>query len=601
MDQSSNNSESRQSRIKNKAHEVLLKIKDMFSVSWFFVVKKAHKPFKKLGPRERFWAGLFAFVILGSLIAIGVQLYISNTKNVPAQGGEYREGVLGLPRFINPALSSINDADRGLVRLLYPGLMTYDKNGELIPDLADNFEISQDGKEYRFTLKENLKWEDGTALTAEDVVFTVKLMQDAQYSSSIYQIWQGVDVYNEGNTVIFQLTSAYPPFIHNTTLGIMPRHIWQDITPNNFALSDLNLQPIGAGPYKIEKFTKDNSGFISSLTLKRNDFYHGQKPYITRLTFKFFNDSEEIMQAYNSKSIDGISFISPIDIENIKDKEGTNFHQFKIPGYFAIFINDSRNSLLEEKSVRQALAHATNRDQIITEAYLGYAEKVDSPVPKILSDYYNNEIGPIPYDIDKAMSILDEAGWKDENGDGIREKSPEEDTGSVNLEFTLHTANDAGLKKTAELLANQWKRVGVLLNIVTMDAAELQQSVIRSRSYELLLFGQITGMEPDLFPYWYSTQTSSPGLNLSEYKNKEVDTLIEEIRRETDKAARGGKLKELQEKIVEDMPAIFLFSAAQIYPIQKGIQGVVDVIMADTPWRFVEISKWFMETKRIFD
>ncbi|OGZ61216.1 MAG: hypothetical protein A2919_01500 [Candidatus Spechtbacteria bacterium RIFCSPLOWO2_01_FULL_43_12] len=601
MEQSQNNYESKGSRIKNNIYKVLSKTKEVLIVSWSFVFTKAKRPFKKLNPREKFWASLFAFIIAGSLIAVGVQLYISNTKNVPAQGGEYREAVVGLPRFINPALSFINDVDRDMVRLIYSGLLAYDVNGNLIPDLAQSFEISDDGKEYIFTLKENLLWEDGIPLTAEDVIFTINLIQDAQYSSSIYQVWQGVDVSIEENNIIFQLSSAYPPFIYNTTLPIMPKHIWENVLPINFALTDLNLQPIGSGPYKIEKFTKDNSGLISSATLERNEFYHGPKPYISRITFKFFNSSQDAIKAYNSKSVDGISFISPLNIEEIKDRNGVNFHKFNMPGYFAIFINENRNPILEEKSVREALAHATNRDQIISDAYLGHAEKIDSPIPKVLSKYYNNDIDPIPYDLGKARALLEDAGWKDDNGDGIREKALNDGEDATNLELTLYTAENGGLKKSAELLAAQWKNAGVQLNVVTMETTELQQSIIRSRSYELLLFGQIVGMEPDLFPYWYSTQTSSPGLNLSEYENSDADDLIEEIRAETNEAQRIEKLKELQKLIVSELPAIFLFSSAHIYPVQKGVQGIMDGVITDTPWRFAEISKWFIETKRIFD
>lgn len=600
MEQSYNSSEYNRLGFKSTLQRILSKTKATFQMLFSFVLKKVQKPFAKLNPREKYLAGLFALIILGSIVAVGVQLYITNTENVPTLGGEYREAIVGLPRFINPVLSSINDVDRDLVRLIYSGLMTYDKNGNLIPDLAKSFEISEDGKEYTFYLKEDLKWEDGLPLTAEDIVFTINLIKDAQYSSSIYRIWQGVNVFNEGNTVIFQLTSPYPPFIYNTTLGIMPKHIWGSIAPNNFTLTDLNLQPIGSGPYKVEKFTKDDSGFISSFTLKRNEFYHGPKPYISRVTFEFFQSYEEAIKAYNSKSVDGISSTSPLDTEKIRDKNGTNLHKFKMPGYFAIFINSDANSVLESKSVREAMAYATNRDQIISDAYLGYAEKIDSPIPRVLSKYYNDKIDPIPYDLNKAMSILESSDWIDKDGDGIREKSINDGEKTIKLEFTLHTAENSGLKKTAELLSSQWKKTGIMLNIVTLDPSELQQSIIRSRSYELLLFGQITGMEPDLFPFWYSTQTSSPGLNLSGYENEDVDTLIEEIRKEINETIRTQKLKELQEKIVQDLPAIFLFSTIHLYPIHKGVQGVNAEIIVDTSWRFREISNWFIETKRIF-
>jgi len=243
------------------------------------VFPKIQKLYASIGPREKYIVGLLALIIFGSALAIGVQLYLSNTKAQPKEGGEYREALIGLPRFLNPALSTTNDVDRDLTQLLYSSLVKYDQNGNIIPDLAETFEILDEGKEYRFTLKRNLFWEDGKPLTAQDVLFTIQLIQNSQYSSSLYQSWQGVNVSIENeNIIVFKLSNAYPPFLENATVGILPSHIWEKVTAQNFTLSELNLRPIGSGPFKVEKFTRDNSGLTSSYTLQKNDNYHGKKP-----------------------------------------------------------------------------------------------------------------------------------------------------------------------------------------------------------------------------------------------------------------------------------------------------------------------------------
>ncbi|MEX0878012.1 MAG: ABC transporter substrate-binding protein [Candidatus Spechtbacterales bacterium] len=558
--------------------------------------------FHRFKPQEKYFAGIAALIIISSLFAIGVQVYITKTSSVPAFGGEYREAVIGVPRFINPVLASTNDVDRDLVHLVYSSLVRYDKNGGIVPDLAEEYTISEDGKQYRFTLKNNLRWEDGTPLTVDDILYTIGLIQNPQYSSPLFQSWQGVQVFSEDSrTVIFELSSPYPAFIENVTLGILPKHIWQDVDEKNFVLTDLNLKPIGSGLYKVEKFTKDNAGFISSYTLVRNERYYNQKPFINKITFKFFSSETDTVKAYNAKSVDGISFISSGVITEMEDKEAFNMHEFKMPRYFSIFINKEKNEALQDLKVRQALSYATNRKQIIDGVLLGYAQEVGTPIPPNLTSYYNESAEFLDYNPEKARELLREAGWEDNNEDGILEKSTgEEDAEVQELSLTLVTAQRPELEQVAQLLQEQWRQVGINLNFKTEELGELQQSTIRSRNYELLMFGEILGTIPDPFSFWHSSQKNDPGLNLANYDNREIDKLLEEARQETNKEARIEKLNEFQLKVTADVPAIFLYDPAYLYPIQKSIRGIEPVFMVDSSWRFADIQNWYIATKRVF-
>lgn len=574
-----------------KAAKSTQKIRDTYQS----LLKRIRTTFHQLGPREKYFVALFALIVAGSLVAIGVQLYISSTSAVPAYGGEYREAVVGLPRFINPALAPTNDVDRDLVQLIYAGLMRYNREGDVVPNLAETYEILDEGREYHFTLKDNLVWSDGEALTAEDIVFTIELIQNPQYASPLYQSWQGVEVIaEEDNSIIFLLSSPYPPFLENTTIGILPKHIWQNVAPKNFALTDYNLQPIGAGPYRVEKFSKDSAGFISSYTLKRNERYHGQKPYIDKIIFKFYENEEEALKAYNAKNVDGVSFLSPINIDLIKDSEGLRIHELAMPRYFALFINPSQNEVLQDKTVRQALAYATNRDKIIEEVLAGFAQKADTPIPPNLKKYYNKDAGQVHLDAAKAQGVLEDRGWVDENEDGVREKE------GVNLELTLVTAQRPELERVAQLIAEQWREAGILLHVRTLELGELQQDVIRPRNYELLMFGEIYGAIPDPFSFWHSSQRNNPGLNLSNYKNDTVDKLLEDARQEIDEEKRIEILKKFQTEVVKDMPAIFLYDPVYLYPVQKRVQGIEEAFIVDTSLRFVDIENWYIETKRKF-
>ena len=572
--------------------------------------------FHRFGPREKYFVGIAALIIIVSIFALAIQVYIANTSTVPAFGGEYREAVVGLPRFINPVLSSTNDVDRDMVHLIYASLMRYNLEGELIPDLAKEYAISEDGKEYRFILKDNLRWEDGTPLTAEDVIFTIGLIQNPQYSSPLFQSWQGVEVSAEDEkTIVFTLSSPYPPFLENTTLGIMPRHIWQDVSPENFVLTDLNQKPVGSGRYQVEKFTKDNSGFISQYTLNRNARYHGQKPFIDKIIFKFFSTEDEALKAYNSKSVDGISFASPLTLANIKDRGTVNIHEFKMPRYFAIFINQEKNEALQDKDVREALSLATNRKQIIEGILEGYGQQAGTPIPPNLEEYYNEGVAITQYNPGRARQLLEGAGWEDINGDGILEKRIDSEEAeenaedenaepvppqTIDLSFELITADRPELRDVANLIAQQWREAGILLNIKTEELGELQQGTLRSRNYELLMFGEILGVIPDPFSFWHSSQVNDPGLNLANYENSEADELLEDARQETNKEQRIEDLMQFQAEVMTDLPAVFLYDPAYIYPVHKSIQGIEPGLIVDSSFRFIDIENWYITTKRVF-
>jgi len=569
------------------------------------VKNKIKKIFASFNPVEKYLIALFGLIIIGSALALGVQTYISKTTAVAVEGGEYREATVGSPRFINPILSSTNDIDRDLVSLIYSGLVTYDSAGNIVPDLAENFEISENGKEYKFTLKNNLVWEDEKPLTVDDVVFTIETIQNPRYSSPLYQSWQGIKVSKENeNTVIFELSSAYPPFLENATLGILPKHIWESMDPQNFTLTDLNLQPIGSGPFSVEKFTKSNTGLISSYTLARNNSYHGKKPYINKITFKFYPTEEDAIRAYNSKAADGLSFLSPSNIELLRDTRSLNLHEFKIPRNFVIFFNQDKNPLLKSKNIREALYSATNQNTIIKDVLGGFGEVADSPIPVNLVKYYNENLQTPHYDLARARALLAQEGWEDLNNDGVREKLPDEDEdediAQQKLAFTLVTARRPELAKVAELIKQQWAEAGIELNINTMELGELQQNYIRPRSYEMLMFGMILGAIPDPYPFWHSSQAEDAGLNLAKYKSQTADTLLEQARRQTSEEKAIEQYKEFQEIVVEDIPVIFLYDSAYIYPINKGVQGIQPGFIVDSSHRFSDVSNWYIETKRVF-
>lgn len=238
--------------------------------------------FKILGRAERtFFLVLLTLAIL-SAIYLAISFYISNTKTAPAYSGTYTEGIVGQPRFINPIYGETNDVDRTLIDLTYSGLMTYDKDGKVINDLVKSYQVSDDGKTYTFQLKNNLYWQDGVPLTTDDVVYTIKTIQNSDYKSPLRANWLDIDVEKLSDiSFAFSLNSPYNSFLENCTVKIIPQHIWKNVLPENFALSSYNLQPIGSGPYTISDIQGSNNGFIKSLALTANHRYYGKLPYLS--------------------------------------------------------------------------------------------------------------------------------------------------------------------------------------------------------------------------------------------------------------------------------------------------------------------------------
>ncbi len=372
--------------------------------------------FKK---EEKIVFSFFLILFSSSLIFLGINFYFKNTLIKPAEGGFFTEGVVGQPRFINP-LYGISDIDRDLIELIFSGLMKHTLEGKIVPDLAKKEpKIKEDGKIFEFYLKENLFWSDGHPLTADDVVFTIETIQNPDLKSPLRPAWLGVEVEKISETAIrFRLRRPYFPFLENATLKIIPKHIWQALPIQNFHLAIYNLKPIGSGPYKLKRLGQDQLGIIRSLTLTRNERYHGQKPNIKKINFIFFEEENDLIKKVEENRIDSFSLAHPKYFKNIDNS--LLVYRFSLPRYFAVFFNPEKSEILAQKQIRRALNYATNKKEIAEKIFTEKARIVESP---ILPDIY--AISPpdftYQFNLKKAEEILDEIGFL-KRDDGKREK-----------------------------------------------------------------------------------------------------------------------------------------------------------------------------------
>ena len=508
-----------------------------------------------------------------------------------ASGGQYTEAVVGKTRFINPILSQTNDIDADLVTLTFSSLLKTGENGQLENDLTDNYEVSEDKLTYTFHIKQNVLWHDGEKLTADDIVYTIKTIQDSSYYSPLIANWQGVRAEKvDDYTVNFILKNTYAPFLNNLTFGILPQHLWQQVLANEFPLSELNFQPIGSGPYALDSFKKDKSGKIISIELRVSDTYYGNKPYVKKITFKFYASEEEAISAFNRKEVKGVNYISPGNLSKVADIDKKNINRLSIPRYYAVFFNQTQSKALADKTVRLALSYATDKNKLIADVLKGEGQKIDSPItPQLLG--YNPNIKTYDFAKEHAQNILTEAGWVDKDNDGVREKGDEK------LAFTLIATDWTDIAATAMEMQGMWKEIGANVEIKT--AENIQDEYIKTRAYQALLFGEILSYDPDPFAFWHSSQKKDPGLNLALYDNGAVDKILEEARKETDSNLRAQKYQEFQNLVVEDVPAIFLYSPNYIYLQDKSIQGLSAKNIITPSDRFNNVEKWYMKTTRV--
>jgi peptide/nickel transport system substrate-binding protein len=543
----------------------------------------------------------WAFVILLALFVLSTsytsaKFYISHTVSAPGHGGEFSEGLLGSPAFINPILAQ-TQTDRDLTHLVFSGLYKTDQKGNIIPDLAEsNPETSQDQKQYTIKIRKNLKWHDGQDLNAEDVVFTIQTLQNPDFKSPFRRLWQNTQVEKiDDHTVKFTNKDVSAPFLSNLTIGIIPKHVWSKAAPENFSGSKYNLEAIGSGPYLVREISKSRNNEIISITLDSFSNYWQGKPHIDRIVARFYKTVEDALFALHSKTITAFGF-TPADQKTYVDPERTSFNVLQAPifEYQALFFNLERNRALADKNVRLALSRSVDRDDLVNSVYANLAKPAYGPImPGQIG--YNPEVENVnSLDLNQANMILDQGGWVVNKDTGIRTK------GGVVLSFTI-TTNDFILNvKSAENLRDQWKKINAEVKINVVQTAELERSYIRTRNYEALLFSESTGVDPDPFVFWHSSQSLNPGLNLSQYKNTEADRLIVEARNTLDPVARTEKYKQFQTVLATDIPALFLNESEFIYELNPDIKGTTIETLANPEDRFYDITKWYIETKRVW-
>jgi peptide/nickel transport system substrate-binding protein len=544
-----------------------------------------------LSLKEKNYLKFFSSVITLCLILLIGNFYFSHSSLMPKEGGSYTEGLVGTPQYINPILSSYNDVDRDLSSLIFNGLLKINGEGVLVPDLAEEYQISPDRLVYTFKLKENILWHDNQPLTANDVIFTVTSIQDPEWQSQLKSALDNVQVEKLNDySLRFILKEPVAGFINSLTFGILPEHLWLTIPSGNATLAELNKKPVGTGPYQFKSFTKDKNGNIRTIALKRNEKYYDQKPFIKELNFKFYGDFETATEALVNNNIEGLSLLPKEYQDKVAKNGNIKFYSLSLPQYTAIFFNTKKNEILKNKTVRTALAYAIDRQKILNESLDQKGAIINGPILPGFIGFYG-DVKKYSFEPDKAKQLLKDAGWK-AGEDGFLTK------GGQPLQITLTTVEKVEYVKATELIKKNWEDIGVNVIMEIVSKERIRPDIIEPRNYDSLLFGQIIKSDP--YPFWHSSQMENPGANLSVWADRNVDKLLEEARVLEDTEAINQKYIEFQSILAENVPAIFLYNPVHIYPVHEKIKGISTRRISAPADRFASITGWYIKTKRKF-
>jgi len=529
-----------------------------------------------------------ALALLGAIISYGAIHY--TTVTIPAPGGRYVEGVAGNPRFLNPLFSQFNELDQDICSLLFSGLVALDEQGKPIPALAERWEVSPDGLVYTFYLRQGVRWHDGVPFTAEDVVFTAKTLASPDFPGlpSLQEVWKNVEVSSDDPyTVRFTLKEPFAPFLAYTSIGIIPAHLWSRVPVSLMAQSRFNLEPVGTGPYKLKELD------ATHVILEVNPDFYGPKPYLAEVEFRFYPDYESAFEAFKRGEVMGVGRIPYQYAREAPSVEDLALYSGLWAGYAAVLLNlDNLNvPFFREKEVRQALSYSVDRKAIIGEVLQGYGLEAHSPI-WLSSWAYNPKVKHYQYDPKAASELLEEAGWKDSDGDGVRDKDGKK------LSFILLAGDSAEDARLAFLLAEGWKKVGVEAIPQVLDYPSLVRDFLYPRNFEAAIVRWELGPDPDPYPLWHSSQKKE-GQNFAGYSSPKADALLEEARLTPELALRQELYFKFQELFAEEVPAILLYYPLYLFGVSKEVKGVQSGPMFSSSDRFRTQARWYVNTRRV--
>ncbi len=499
--------------------------------------------------------------------------------SAPVYGDIIVEGSIGDASNLIPLLAS-DSTSHGIAGLIYNGLVKYDKDLKVVGDLAEAWEISPDGLVITFHLRRTVRWHDGAPFTAADVLYTYQVTIDPRTPTAYAGDFLKVKKAEVIDDYTFRATYDKPfaPSLMSWSIGILPQHL---LAGKDITRSALGRHPIGTGPYKFKEW----AGGQKIVLVSNHDYFEG-RPYIDGYILRIIPDSATMFLELRAGGIDRMG-LTPLQYkrqtENNLFRRNYGKYRYLSNSYTYLGYN-LKNPLFADKRVRQALAYAVNRQEIIDGILLGLGRIATGPY-KPGTWVYNPQVRDYPYDSQKAKALLAEAGWLDRNGDGILDKE------GLSFEFEIITNQGNDVRaKTAEIIQQRLAEVGIKAKLRVIEWAAFVNDFINKRKFDATLLGWTIPLDPDIYDVWHSSKTGPEELNFISYKNSEIDSLIEKARGTFDQALRKRYYDRIQEILADEQPYLFLYVPDALPIISARFRGV-EVAPLGIGYNFI---KWYV-------
>ena len=537
-------------------------------------------------------------LVVGVIIATtGFQLIWGQThfmRSTPVAGGTYVEGVLGQIDTMNPLFVS-TPLEASVARLVFSSLYNYDETGSIHQDLAKTLTADQSGKVYTITLRDDVKWHDGAALTAKDIVFTINLIKNPATRSPLRINWLDVSVTAPTNTTVqFTLPATYAAFPHALTFPILPEHILRGVAPGALRESPYSRSPVGSGPFSFRLLqAADAVSKHKVVHLVANDRYYAGIPKLDRFELHAYPTEDALLSALKAGELSGASGVSVTSLSQVDTARYTMTAQALYSGVYILF--NVNNPILKDSKVRKALQIGT--DTISLRKVIGGGVlPLDTPV--IESQLTEGDFPKLSsIDTTKAKALLDDAGWVVSGSNRAKD-------GKI-LEFTITTTKNPEYEKSIDVLTRQWQTLGVKVNKKIVDVSTVTstfvQDVLKARNFDMLLYELAIGGDPDVYAYWHSSQVGQSGYNFSGYASKAADASLASARSRLEPELRSAKYKQFARQWQEDAPALGLYQPVLEYIANLNVKAVnKGTILTTESDRYANVQYWTVNEKNLY-
>jgi peptide/nickel transport system substrate-binding protein len=502
----------------------------------------------------------------------------------PAYGDTLVQASIGDISGLIPNLTS-DSASHEIGGHIYSNLVRTDKELRPEGEVAERWDISKDEMTITFYLRKGVKWHDGEAVTAEDVDFTYRYMIDPKTPTAYAEPFRQVRHAEVVDPYTYRVTyeKPYAPALLSWGLWLLPRHILEPAWKAGVDLRTTrqNRFPVGSGPYRFGEWKTGEK-----VVLEANSEYFEGRPYLKRVVYRIIPDQSTIFLELKARNID-LASLTPIQYRRQTEYPAflKSFHRYRyLSNSYAYLGFNLRDARFQDRRVRQAIAHAINKQEIIEGVLLGLGRPAVGPY-KPGTWWYKEDVKTFPFDPERAKALLAEAGWRRATADGILERDGKP------FSFTIRT-NQGNMvrQQTAEIIQRRLRAVGIDVKIHIVEWAAFLNTFIRKKDFEAIILGWGLGLDPDQYEIWHSSQTGSEELNHISYKNPKVDELLEAGRRTFNQEKRTAIYGELQDVLADDQPVIFLYVPDALPVVSARVQGI-EPAPAGIMYNFI---KWYV-------